>query len=1268
MTNSATAAYEIKPPVYRYYTVDLLTDQILAEIPFSGVSYENAVKDAGSFSGKIPVLPVASNRSWNLYQSTMPGRTGVYVMRNGVCVWGGIIWSRQYNVVNRTLSVSASEFTSYLHHRVIWKTWSHQYGATVMVTGGKVDVVFDFGSSTTALKPGSTVKLDFYDPKDMGYNGYYRIAGSPIPTASAFSIAGANAVATIASVSRDLNTVTVNTQGNHGLSTGDTVTIAIDEFPELSGKFRIKAPAGSASTYFTYDLIGADMDFTEVVGEASRPLPDGVYEQVTVSVRADTYDYIRSLVNTVFNDFTGIDFPNDYIEPGLRYRLDVTNKQIASGYAELKTSAEHKASIGQQITISNAGPAFDGRVIVTSVPDDFTLRYRAGGAVPSTSVKGATATIVARSAANNIAIITTQTAHGYQVGQIVTVDSGRELDGQDALFNGEFTISEVSSPTSFSYPISSSVAIPKTTLSQPVVTSGTKSFPIAGRALTSNVATITTDGPHTLAVGNSVAVTGVDHVVKLIEKSLDSVASKATMRSDGAHNLNTGDQVNITGLTDSYALVGKTISGSGATKTVQLEADSPHSFRVGNLIGITGVVDRHLLASYTKSGSNAVVTLADPHNISAGSGFQIRDVKEDVGIAAVMVRDGSAQFWTSGTHRLAVNGKVTLSGVQEVATIISVGIVDRIMIFNTEEGHNFQPGMEVSVSGVGYPFDTGIYKDGTCPVLEVTPTRVLIELTDEMASRLNAFLNEEAAAQHISMNTVRSVIKIAVGGVAMRAARGSMTAAKSVYNKEWTVSSIPSPDSFTVAFDGNDQFADAVPDGARARGESQINGAYTASSVTATTITFPWSGPAGTVTVPAQGKDEPKPMLVAESKVNGVRTIVATGRKTFDFLMPLAQAEGVHTTDGAATRESIFNGSRTITVISADRFTFPLTGSNEDLLETAITTPAYARVTSVFNGTFTVTKIDTAANTFSFARSHSDLPALPTDGYGESVVQPRVEIGSYGPFPSNANLGIGFSTEEYSGVNVTPTLFRSFELKNVGEALSTYADNLDGFEYRIDCSYDAENDKFKRTFVLLPINLPNPPVEGEVSPLSRFGADKLIFEYPGSISDIQIDESAENTATRFFVTGDSDLGAEAGVPVSVSTDDDLLNGSVNGFRWPLLDAVEKADEIYDEDVLYAYAQRYLSEARPPDVSLSVSVNGSLPPEVGSYKAGDWCSLVVDDEFIRQRLATDMEPRDNVIVRKIDSIKVTVPDGSTFPEKVSLELVPEWDVDSFGKKK
>jgi len=80
----------------------------------------------------------------------------------------------------------------------------------------------------------------------------------------------------------------------------------------------------------------------------------------------------------------------------------------------------------------------------------------------------------------------------------------------------------------------------------------------------------------------------------------------------------------------------------------------------------------------------------------------------------------------------------------------------------------------------------------------------------------------------------------------------------------------------------------------------------------------------------------------------------------------------------------------------------------------------------------------------------------------------------------------------------------------------------------------------------------------------------------------------------------------------------------------------------------------------------VRVNGSLSPSIGEHVPGDWCSIIVNDEFVRMRLETDLEPRDTVIVRKIDGYKVSVPDSPSFGEEVELLLVTEPEVDKIGE--
>lgn len=185
---------------------------------------------------------------------------------------------------------------------------------------------------------------------------------------------------------------------------------------------------------------------------------------------------------------------------------------------------------------------------------------------------------------------------------------------------------------------------------------------------------------------------------------------------------------------------------------------------------------------------------------------------------------------------------------------------------------------------------------------------------------------------------------------------------------------------------------------------------------------------------------------------------------------------------------------------------------------------------------------------------------------------------------------------------------------------------------------------------------------GVVHPVSVLGADQIVFEYPGNVIDFSFTENAEGSATRMWVAGNADgLSGDISQPYAAATSTDLLAQG-----WPILDQVEERNDVNTaaagEAALYDYAQEFLNEARPPEATFSISVNGSLDPQVGDYLPGDWCSIIIDDIFVRARLESDLEPRGTVIVRKIVGIKVSVPDSPTFPEKVDLELISEWKED------
>lgn len=106
---------------YRYLFADLLTNTILAELPLTGVSFTTQLNQAGTFSGHL-LLGGIDATEYNAYNATIPGRTAIYVDRNGLLIYGGIIWGRNYDSKTQTLSIDAREFESYFEKRRITQT------------------------------------------------------------------------------------------------------------------------------------------------------------------------------------------------------------------------------------------------------------------------------------------------------------------------------------------------------------------------------------------------------------------------------------------------------------------------------------------------------------------------------------------------------------------------------------------------------------------------------------------------------------------------------------------------------------------------------------------------------------------------------------------------------------------------------------------------------------------------------------------------------------------------------------------------------------------------------------------------------------------------------------------------------------------------------------------------------------------------------------------------------------------------------------------
>lgn len=769
-------------PEYRFFTTDLLTNQVISEIPLNGVSYETSLVNAGNCSGSIFID--SESRKYDLYNATMPGKTGLYIMRNGVCVWGGIIWSREYSLEDKTLQISASEFTSYLYHRTIWKTFSNAFSGVLNVSSATAtpnvasEVTIANGSPFTVSK-GDTVKLVFAAQYSL-LNGYFAVANDSrgdliYVNTSEKSYRLTHKKVTAYKKSKLRATVRLWTQTPHNLKIGDQYVITNSGNAltgnSLDGKHSSVLVVNDAYS-FTIKIWGGKKGFKAV--DASKvsianpqcrltvngAVPFGTYD-VSVYIKNGVYDFVKSLIQSMGNDFTGTEFPNVQIEAGSTFVYDISSYKVNGGVATMTTSTPHELTPSQKITIVSVNPSIDGEHVVREVIDGTTF----------------------------------------------TFDSGANYIGYAEIAPKQYTLTK--------------------------------------RATLRKITTYTTSAAHALSVGDTVVIDNVPDITR------------------------------------------------------------------------------------------------------------------------------------------------------------QVGDVSRV----------------------------------------------------------------------------------------------------DVYNGQYVITGVPSTTTFTHST-----------------------------------------------------------LIPADDSVN-----------------------------------------------------FTTMAKNPN---------AYV------------------------------------------ISYPLVQVGTYGPYPQFADIGITFDEADraFFDVDISTEGVRGFNLTSVGEFLDTFANATDGssrFEYRIECRYDDTAQRFERVFRFIPVSSGYNYTDAEAG-IKYLGADAVVFEYPGNISSFSISENAEDAMTRMFVVGNKEgLDENASQPYSAASSPALRLG------WPLLDATEDSSDIDDEGMLSQVAERYIGEAIPPLMDFSISINGSISPVVGSYSPGQWCSIIVDDEFVRMRLESDYEPRNDVLLRRIMSIKVSLSDSSTFAEKVSLDLVPEFEVNGIA---
>lgn len=114
---------------YTFVAWDILTQTVKDEIPFSNVKYSVELSAPGSFSGVVHTNPTPYQL---LSNAVVPNRiteanldlcrTAIWVLKNGVALWGGILTAFDANLGNQQVTFAGQDFWGYWRRRVITQT------------------------------------------------------------------------------------------------------------------------------------------------------------------------------------------------------------------------------------------------------------------------------------------------------------------------------------------------------------------------------------------------------------------------------------------------------------------------------------------------------------------------------------------------------------------------------------------------------------------------------------------------------------------------------------------------------------------------------------------------------------------------------------------------------------------------------------------------------------------------------------------------------------------------------------------------------------------------------------------------------------------------------------------------------------------------------------------------------------------------------------------------------------------------------------------
>jgi hypothetical protein len=488
---------------------------------------------------------------------------------------------------------------------------------------------------------------------------------------------------------------------------------------------------------------------------------------------------------------------------------NVVSKKLVSNVATIGTSVAHGFSTGNSVFIQDVDSVFDGTYTITATPTTTSFTYTKTRNTPKT-VSGAILV-------SNIATLTTTEAHGYILGENVTVS------GIDSNYNGSYPIVRIDAPNTFSYALTR-----------------TNTKAITNKVMASDIATITMSTAHGFVVNENVLIADLDQTFdgvykitsipttstftyNLVRDTVKSVSIRslfsnvATLTLTEAHGFLPGEQVLVENVdqkyngvytitqipssnTFSYAKTSadetaNSFSTDGTVKPVKrlvvakqliggvvtLTTASAHGLFVGESITISSM-GAPFDGSYTVSSipnTNTFTYAKSSSNVSYGPAGAYIASRNRVGTLATIV--------TSAPHNLSPGQYATISNLDSNASSLngtySINVIDATTITYVVSGgspvslstksrtgstatitssgnHNFVNGQYVVIAGLGAPFDGGFTISVTGATTFTYPTGSSGDLATSSATSGTATSGIQTAAAPSSATLVGGYVAI----------------------------------------------------------------------------------------------------------------------------------------------------------------------------------------------------------------------------------------------------------------------------------------------------------------------------------------------------------------------------------------------------------------------------------------------------------------------------------------------------------------------------